>query len=87
MTIVRINFERGAKVFRFHWKDGRIIAVGGAAIPEPAHLWFLPAGEATFAGYHIPTTRTSRLRFDKNSEGQARLMMLESRSVATRTTD
>ena len=67
MTIVLLDFERGSRVFRLHWRDGGVLAVGGAMLSEPAEFWLRPAAKPdVFGGYHLPTTTTIQLHFGRD---------------------
>ena len=71
MTIVRLEFEDGNRVFRLHWKDAGVLGIGGSALAEPADFWLQPTEESdAFGGYHLPTATTTTVRFHRNPSGQ-----------------
>ena len=70
MTFVRGEFERGSRLFRLHWKDGAVAAVGGEGIPEPIRVHLLPgAADGELAGYHVPTAHAVMIRLGRANNG------------------
>lgn len=70
MTFVRGEFERGSRVFRLHWKDGVVAAVGGEGIPEPVRVHVLQgAAQGELAGYHVPTAHAIAIRVGRGNNG------------------
>lgn len=62
VTFVRVNFERGTRLFRLHWENGKISGYGGFAIPSPAPTTLLPQGEDRFIGYNLGIEHPIRMR-------------------------
>ncbi|MFQ5927658.1 MAG: hypothetical protein ACE5MH_09525, partial [Terriglobia bacterium] len=65
--------ERGSFVFRLHWSAGKIIALGGSMILQPAVIPFLRLGENEneFAGYHLGMAKNVRISFLLGDDGFA----------------
>jgi CubicO group peptidase (beta-lactamase class C family) len=71
-TFVRLDFERGSRITRLHWDDpGRVSGVGGAAIPAPVTLLFLPQTATRFATYHPTMAARPTLEFGTGPHGNA----------------
>lgn len=67
-TFVRLQFEKQSRLFRFIWNDGKIVNIGGSAIPAPITIPLQPTSATDFAGWHLITTRPIGVRFsDKGS--------------------
>jgi CubicO group peptidase (beta-lactamase class C family) len=79
MTLVRLDFEKGSQVFRLHWKEGGVLAIGGSSLVEPAEFWLQPTDEPDlFGGYHLPTTTSVRVRFDRDPDGKVMALTIVS---------
>ena len=79
MTLVRLDFEAGSQVFRLHWKEGGVLAIGGSSLIEPAEFWLQTTDEPDlFGGYHLPTTTSVRVRFDRDPDGRAMALTIVS---------
>lgn len=70
MTLFRIEFAGNPQTFRFYWSKDGIIALGGGGMREPVRLRAVPLGDDTFIGYHIPTSRSVELHFQRGAQGQ-----------------
>jgi CubicO group peptidase (beta-lactamase class C family) len=71
MTIVGLDFKDGTDIFRLHWQDGGILAIGGSSLREPAEFWLQPTeGPDLFGGYHLPTTTSVQLHFGRDPDGR-----------------
>jgi CubicO group peptidase (beta-lactamase class C family) len=68
VTFVRLDFERGSRLFRLHWEEGRIVGFGGMAIPNPARTTLLPRGDGEFAGYNLGIENPVELRFARDGD-------------------
>ena len=68
-TIVRVNGERGSFIFRLHWSEDKIIALGGSMISQPIIVAFAPLTDNVFAGYHIGMAKTMRISFNTTDGG------------------
>ena len=62
-TFVRLQFEKQSRLFRFIWKDGKIVNIGGSAIPAPITIPLQPTSATDFVGWHLITTRPIDVRF------------------------
>ena len=70
MTIVRLDFQGGSRIFRLHWQDENVLAVGGSMLAEPAEFWLQPTTEPDrFGGYHLPTTSSVEIDFKRDPDG------------------
>ncbi len=67
VTFVRLNFERGSRLFRLHWENGRIAGFGGMLIPNPARATLLPQGDHRFIGYNLGIEHPVQLRFETSA--------------------
>lgn len=63
VTFVRLEAQRGDRVFRLHWRDGRISAVGGDQIPGPARILFLATPTNDFVAFHPRLSVGAQLLF------------------------
>jgi hypothetical protein len=52
-TFVRLRCAQATRVFRIHWRDGSVTAIGGDGIPSPARTPLAPTSTATFLGFHM----------------------------------
>lgn len=75
-TIVRLRSAHGARVFRLHWHDGQVSAVGGSGIPNPARTPLVPTSRVTFMGFHLGIARPVEVRFSRPGRGGADTMEL-----------
>ncbi|HEX5132578.1 MAG TPA: serine hydrolase domain-containing protein [Candidatus Krumholzibacteria bacterium] len=62
VTFLRADYEHDSRIFRLHWKDGAIAAVGGSGVAEPVRVQLLPGDHGTLVGYHIPTGQVVVIR-------------------------
>jgi len=62
-TFVKIQFEKQSRLFRLHWKDGKIVNIGGAAVPAPITIPLQPTSPTEFVGWHLITTRPIDVQF------------------------
>jgi CubicO group peptidase (beta-lactamase class C family) len=70
VTFVRLDLERGTRLFRLHWEDGRIVGFGGSAIPGPARATLIPQAEHVFAGFNLGIAREVPVRFEVAADGR-----------------
>jgi CubicO group peptidase (beta-lactamase class C family) len=75
VTFVRLNFERGTRLFRLHWDERRIVGYGGFAIPNPARATLMPQGGERFIGYNIGIEHSVPMRFETGEGGAVRLVI------------
>ncbi len=78
VTFVRLNRERGARLFRVHWSNGRISGWGGMAIPNPARTTLVPQGQHRFIGYNLGIEREVPIRFEFAGTGRVAVMVVGS---------
>ncbi|MFW6079664.1 MAG: serine hydrolase domain-containing protein [Gemmatimonadota bacterium] len=80
-TLIRAGLDGRAEVFRLHWREGRIVSLGGGAIRQPATTLFAPAGAAessdAFVGYHLGIRRPVRLEFETDAAGRIVAMHID----------
>lgn len=69
-----------AEAFRLHWRDGRVVGLGGGAVREPATTLFAPREPGDFVGYHLGIRRPVRLSFDVGRSGDVAGLCLETRA-------
>jgi len=86
VTIARMKFERGERVFRLHWNGGEVAGLGGDRIAEPCRLWCLPEAseDAALVAYHLPTGAQTRVRIVRDSDGRIERLEGAGQLVATR---
>jgi CubicO group peptidase (beta-lactamase class C family) len=87
VTFVRLNFERGGRILRLHWADGRITGFGGTVIPNPARTTLLAQGDHSFIGYNLGIEHEVPLRFEVASDGvptTVRILAPDGERIATR---
>lgn len=77
VTFVRLHFERGSRLFRLHWDDGRISGYGGFAIPSPAPTTLLAQGDHRFIGYNLGIEHPIRMRFERDGNAAASALVIE----------
>lgn len=58
----RVGDRDGA--FRLHWRDGRVVGLGGGAVREPVTMLFAPTDSGDFVGYHLGIRQPVRLTFE-----------------------
>lgn len=63
ITFVKMNYEKQPHLFRFHWKDGKIIAIGGEGIPNPAMTPLQMISQNEFTGWHLGFAKPIRIKF------------------------
>lgn len=63
ITFIRMNYEKQPHLFRFHWKDGKIIAIGGEGIPNPGMTPLQMISQNEFAGWHLSFAKLIRIKF------------------------
>lgn len=68
-TLVRLRSARGTRIFRLHWRDGQVSAIGGSGIPSPARTPLVPTSPLTFVGFHIGIARPVEVRFSRPEDG------------------
>jgi CubicO group peptidase (beta-lactamase class C family) len=64
VSFVRLHFERGTRLFRLHWENGRISGFGGFAIPNPARTTLFAQSYSGFTGYNLGIEQPVRMRFE-----------------------
>lgn len=69
-TFVRLQMERGSKVFRLFWRDGKLHSLGRGGVENPAAFRFAAQSETEFVGYHIELANAARVRFDLSETGE-----------------
>ena len=62
ITFVKMNYEKKPHLFRFHWKDGKIIAIGGEGIPNPGMTPLQSISPNEFAGWHLSFAKPIRIK-------------------------
>jgi len=67
ITIIKMDYEKQSHIFRFHWKDGKIIAIGGEGIPNPGMTPLQPISKNEFVGWHLSFAKSVRIQFAQNS--------------------
>ncbi len=77
VTFVRLDFERGTRLFRLHWENGKISGYGGFAIPSPAPTTMLPQGDHRFIGYNLGIEHPIHMRFETEGDRQASMLVIE----------
>ncbi|HUF66569.1 MAG TPA: serine hydrolase domain-containing protein [Gemmatimonadaceae bacterium] len=77
VTFVRLNFERGTRLFRLHWENGKISGYGGFAIPSPAPTTLLAQGDHRFIGYNLGIEREIRMRFEGEGDQPPSALVIE----------
>ncbi len=81
VSFVRLNFERGTRLFRFHWGDGQVTGIGGAAIPSPSRsaLFAQEQGEGghRFIGYNLGVELLVPVRFEEGADGAMSALIIE----------
>jgi hypothetical protein len=75
-TVIRAQAGDRTEVFRLHWRDGRIVGLGGGAIREPATTLFAPTDSGDFIGYHLGIRRPVRASFETNAAGEVETLRL-----------
>lgn len=75
VIVARVGDRTGA--FRLHWRDGRLVGLGGGAVREPATTLFARTGSGEFVGYHLGIGRPVGLSFEMNPVGEAEVLRLE----------
>jgi CubicO group peptidase (beta-lactamase class C family) len=76
-TFVRLDFERGSRLFRMHWNDaGRLTGFGGMAIPNPARTTLVPQAEHAFTGYNLGIEREVPVSFRVNASGTVEALVI-----------
>ncbi len=73
----RLNFQRGAQVFRIHWNQNKTFAgLGGQAIPYPADLSCVPVSQTTFVGYQLGLSdKPAGIEFRSTADGGMELVV------------
>lgn len=66
ITFVKMNYEKQNHLFRFHWKDGKIIAIGGEGIPNPGMTPLQMISQNEFGGWHLGFAKPIRIKFKQN---------------------
>jgi CubicO group peptidase (beta-lactamase class C family) len=64
VSFVRLHFERGTRLFRVHWENGRISGFGGFAIPNPARTTLFAQSYSGFIGYNLGIEHPVPMRFE-----------------------
>jgi hypothetical protein len=64
VSFVRLHFERGTRLFRVHWENGRISGFGGFAIPNPARTTLFAQSSSGFIGYNLGIEHPVAMRFE-----------------------
>ena len=62
-TFVKLKFETRSRLFRIHWKEGKITTIGGAGIAAPITIPLQSTSATDFVGWHAVTTRPIEVRF------------------------
>ena len=75
VTFVRLNFERGTRLFRLHWEERKIVGYGGFVIPNPARATLMPQGGEGFIGYNIGIEHPVPMRFEREGGSAVRLVI------------
>lgn len=78
-TLIRATLDDRTQVFRLHWREGRVVGLGGGAIREPATTLFAPAEGGGFVGYHLGIRRPVDLSFQTADSGEVAGLRLETR--------
>jgi CubicO group peptidase (beta-lactamase class C family) len=77
VTFVRVHFERGTRLFRLHWENGKISGYGGFAISSPAPTTLLPQGGNRFIGYNLGIEQPIRIRFEREGVAPASSLIVQ----------
>ena len=84
ITFVKMNYEKQSHLFRFHWKDGKIFAIGGEGIPNPAITPLKAISQNEFAGWHLGFAKPFRLKFRQTTNGKTVMIVVaDGRTVIT----
>ncbi len=75
-TFVRMNYEKQNHLFRLHWKDGKIIAIGGEGIPNPGMTPLQTISQNELAGWHLSFAKPIRLKFKQTSNNKTVLTIV-----------
>lgn len=70
MTLFTVSYPDRPRSFRFYWRGGEVIALGGGGLSEPVRVRAVAADRDEFLGYHVSTGRSARLRFQRDSRGR-----------------
>ena len=86
VTFVRVRLERGQRLLRFHWREGKIVAVGGEGIRNPAPTPFIAQSKDDFAGYHVGLAIPLRASFNVTKSGEVTALTIRGRGEAVTAT-
>jgi hypothetical protein len=70
VTWIRLVFERGARVCRFHWADDGAVGLGGDTWPAPFYGPLRFRGENRAIAFHFATGARADVAFETDSGGQ-----------------
>lgn len=82
VTFVRVRLERGQRLLRLHWREGKIVAVGGEGIRSPAPTPFIAQSKDDFAGYHVGLAIPLRASFNIIKSGEVTALTIRGKGEA-----